>query len=156
MIALRAYDRNHMPADAGELRLSVSETTPFAVFPMKGPMAGISREHPQEANCGTERAPVRGGRVASIGAVALAFLASQHHNFMMLLVAFGLGEAAMRFMTVAPVVRNVMLGMSLAMVGVIAYRIRDSGRPRSARVMGAISILATLALSAWSIARFGF
>jgi hypothetical protein len=48
-----------------------------------------------------------------------------------------------------------MLGMSLAMIAVIAYQIRDSGRPRSTRVIGVISILATLGLSAWSFMRFG-
>jgi hypothetical protein len=48
-----------------------------------------------------------------------------------------------------------MLGMSLAMVGVIAYQVRDSRRPKSTRVMGVISILVTLGLLAWSIGRFG-
>lgn len=100
-------------------------------------------------------ASVGGGRAASISAVALAFLASQHHNLHMLLLAFGLGEAGMQFMTAAPAIRDAMLGMSLAMVGVIAYQIRDSRRPPSTRVMGAISIVATLALAAWSVARFG-
>ena len=102
-----------------------------------------------------EPAPVRGGRAASIGAVALAFLASQHHNLHMLLLAFGLGEAGMHFMSAAPAVREVMLGMSLAMVGVIAYQIRDSRRPKSTRIMGVISIVVTLGLLAWSVARFG-
>ena len=103
-----------------------------------------------------EPTPVGGGRTSSLAAVALAFLASQHHNLHMLLLTFGLGEAAMRFMTVAPLVRDAMLGMSLVMVGVIAYQIRDSRRAASTRVMGAISIVATLALSAWSLAHFGF
>ena len=105
---------------------------------------------------GPKPAPVRGGRAASIGAVALAFLASQHHNLHMLLLAFGLGEAGMQLMTVAPAIRDAMLGMSLAMVAVIAYQIRDSRRPASTRVLGVISIVATLALAAWSVARFGF
>jgi len=100
-------------------------------------------------------APVRGGRIASIGAVVLALLASQHHTLHMLLLAFGLGEAGMQFMTAAPAVRDAMLGMSLVMVGVIAYQIRDSRRPKSTRVMGVISILVTLGLLAWSVARFG-
>ncbi|HVB16290.1 MAG TPA: hypothetical protein VNF04_07150 [Stellaceae bacterium] len=86
----------------------------------------------------------------------LAFLASQHHTFMMLLLAFGLSGAAMSFMTAAPVVRNVMLGMSLAMVAVILWQMRDSRRPRSMRIIGAISIVATLGLSAWSLTRFGW
>ena len=122
---------------------------------MKSLFASISHQHPQEGNRSAGPAPVRGGRVSSIAAVALAFLASQHHNLHMLLLTFGLGEAAMRFMTAAPAVRDAMLGMSLAMVGVIAYQIRDSRRPASTRVMGVISILATLGLLAWSLARFG-
>ena len=154
-IVLRAYDRNHMPDDAGELRLSLSETARFAVFAMKSLPAGIARTHSQEADRGAEPAAVGGGRVASIAALALAFLASQHHNLHMLLLAFGLGEAAMHFMTAVPAVRDAMLGMSLAMVGVIAYQIRDSRRPASTRVMGVISIVVTLGLLAWSIARFG-
>jgi len=123
---------------------------------MKSLFASISHEHPQEGIRSAGPAPVGGGRLSSIAAVAFAFLASQHHNFMMLLLAVGLGGTAMRFMPVAPLVRDAMLGMSLAMIAVIAYQIRDSGRSRSTRVMGVISILATLGLSAWSIARFGF
>lgn len=102
-----------------------------------------------------QSAPVGGGRAASITAVALAFLGSQHHNLHMLLLTFGLGEAAMQFMTAVPAIRDAMLGMSLAMVGVIAYQIRDARRPASTRVIGAVSILMTLGLSAWSVARFG-
>ena len=85
----------------------------------------------------------------------LAFLASQHHTIMMLLLAFGLSGAAMSFMTAAPLVRDVMLAMSLAMIAVIAWQIRDSRRPQAMRLMGAISIAATLGLSAWSVAHFG-
>ena len=94
-------------------------------------------------------------RASSISAMVLAFLASQHHNIMMLLLALGLSDAAMSFMTIAPVVRDVMLGMSLVMIAVILWQIRDSRRPRSMRIMGAVSIVATLGLSAWSIAHFG-
>jgi hypothetical protein len=118
-------------------------------------LSGISGAHARHGNCGAGPTPVGGGRAASIGAVALAFLASQHHNLHMLLLAFGMGEAAMRFMTAVPLVRDAMLGMSLAMVGVIAYQVRDSRRPKSTRVMGVISILVTLGLLAWSIGRFG-
>ena len=122
---------------------------------MKTPLSGIRGAHPRHDDCGAVPARVGGGRAASIGAVALAFLASQHHNLHMLLLAFGLGEAGMQFMTAAPAVREVMLGMSLAMVGVIAYQIRDSRRPKSTRIMGVISIVVTLGLLAWSVARFG-
>lgn len=126
-----------------------------SVYPMKTTLSGIPGAHPRDGSCGAERAPVGGGRAASVGAVALAFLASQHHTLHMLLLAFGLGEAGMQFMTAAPAVRDAMLGMSLAMVGVIAYQIRDPRRPASTRVMGVISIIATLGLAAWSVARFG-
>jgi hypothetical protein len=96
-----------------------------------------------------------GGRLAAIGAPLLAFLASQHHTIMMGLFAFGLSDAAMGFMTAAPLVRDAMLGMSLAMVGVVAWQIRDKRRPAPTRVAGAVSILVTLALAAWSIVYFG-
>ncbi len=96
-----------------------------------------------------------GGRVAAIGAPLLAFLASQHHTIMMGLFAFGLSDTAMSFMTAAPLVRDAMLGMSLAMVAVVAWQIKDRRRPRPMRVAGAVSILVTLALAAWSIIQFG-
>lgn len=96
-----------------------------------------------------------GGRVAAIGAPLLAFLASQHHTIMMGLFAFGLSDTAMSFMTAAPLVRDAMLGMSLAMVAVVAWQIKDRRRPRPMRVAGALSIVVTLALAAWSIIQFG-
>jgi hypothetical protein len=97
----------------------------------------------------------RGGRLAAIAAVLLAFLASQHHNIMMGLFALGLSNAAMGFMTAAPLVRQIMLGMSLAMVAVVAWQIKDRRRPMPMRVTGMLSIAATLALAAWSIVQFG-
>jgi ubiquinone/menaquinone biosynthesis C-methylase UbiE len=51
----------------------------------------------------------------SVGAVALAFLGSQHHNIMMVLVALGLGSAGMNLMTELPFVRLAMLALSLVM-----------------------------------------
>jgi len=98
---------------------------------------------------------VRGGRLAAISAVLLAFLASQHHTIMMTLFAVGLGDAAMSFMTAAPLVRDAMLGMSLVMVAVVAWQIKDKRRPTSMRVTGAVSIAATLGLAAWSLIHFG-
>lgn len=96
-----------------------------------------------------------GGRIAAIAAVVLAFLASQHHTIMVSLFAFGLGNTAISFMTAAPLVREIMIGMSLVMVAVVAWQIKDRRRPRSMRVTGAISIVATLALAAYSIFHFG-
>jgi hypothetical protein len=48
-----------------------------------------------------------------------------------------------------------MLLMSLAMVVFTAYQLRDTTRPRSMRLLGALSIVATIALMAWSLAMFG-
>ncbi len=94
-------------------------------------------------------------RVLSIGAVVLAFLASQHHTLHMLVLVFGLGGAGASFMTTAPWLRRGMLLMSLVMAAVIAYQIRRADRPRAFRISGAISILLTLGLVGWSIANFG-
>jgi hypothetical protein len=100
--------------------------------------------------------PMRKEGVISIGAVVLAFLASQHHNLHMLLLAVGLGGAGMSFMAAFPMVRRVMLLMSLAMVAVIGYQVRDTKRPTSMRVAATISIIVTVSLVLWSIVQFGF
>ena len=107
---------------------------------------------PGETEAGTDRR----GWLLSVGSVVLAFLASQHHTLMMALMAAGLSNAAMGFMTAVPLVRRVMLGMSLVMVVVIGYRVIGSGRPRAMRVLGVVSIVATIGLAAWSVARFGW
>ena len=95
------------------------------------------------------------GWVASIGSIVLAFLASQHHTLHMLLFTLGMGSAGMSFMTMFPVVRRVMLLMSLAMAGVIVYQVRDPKRPIPMRIMGGVSILLTLGLLIWSVMQFG-
>ena len=92
----------------------------------------------------------------SFGAVALAFLGSHHHNLMMVLFALGLGSAGMNLMTEMPLVRLLMLAVSLVMVAVIAYQISRPGRPLAMRVTGSLSILLTLAIVGWSVLRFGF
>jgi hypothetical protein len=91
----------------------------------------------------------------SFGAVALAFLGSQHHNLMMVLFALGLGSAGMNLMTEMPLVRLLMLAVSLVMVAVIAHQITRPGRPLAMRVTGSLSILLTLAIVGWSVLRFG-
>ena len=91
----------------------------------------------------------------SFGAVALAFLGSQHHNLMMLLFALGLGNVGMSLMTEMPLVRTVMLAVSLVMVAVIAYQISRPSRPLAMRLTGALSILFTLGIVGWSVMRFG-
>jgi len=87
----------------------------------------------------------------SIGAVVLAFLGSQHHTLMMLLLALGLGEAGMSVMTRAPWLRTAMLVMSLAMVAVVGYQISKPRRPLAMRVTGGLSILVTLGVAGWSV-----
>jgi hypothetical protein len=98
---------------------------------------------------------MRRGWMLSLGAVLLAFLGTQHHNLMMLLFAVGLGNAGMSLMTKLPLVREVMLGMSLAMVAVIGYQILRPSRPTAMRVTGTLSILITLGLAGWSVLHFG-
>lgn len=93
--------------------------------------------------------------MASLGAVVLAFLGSQHHNLMMLLFAFGLSNVGMGLMTKMPLLRDVMLIMSLAIAVVCAYQISRPHRPTVTRVTGAFSILLTLGIAGWSFLHFG-
>jgi hypothetical protein len=93
--------------------------------------------------------------VTSFGAILLAFLATQHHNLHMFLFAIGMGGAGMSFMAAFPVVRQIMLIMSLAMVGLMLYWARDSRRPTSMRIVNVVSIVVTLGLVGWSVSQFG-
>ena len=97
---------------------------------------------------------MRRGWILSLGAVVLAFLGTQHHNLMMLLFAVGLGNVGMSLMTKLPLVRDLMLGMSLVMAAVIGYQISRPGRPTAMRVTGTLSILVTLGLAGWSVLHF--
>ncbi len=90
----------------------------------------------------------------SFCAVVFAFLGSQHHNLMMLLFAVGLGSMSAVMME-APLLRDVMMTMSLVMAAVIGYRISRPERPAAMRVTGALSILFTLGLAGWSVLHFG-
>lgn len=54
-----------------------------------------------------------------------------------------------------PLARRVMLLMSLVMVGVVAYQVRDARRPIRMRVMDGVSILLTLGPLIWSVTQFG-
>jgi hypothetical protein len=91
----------------------------------------------------------------SLGAVALAVLGAQHHNLMMAVLAVGLGGGGMSLMTDMPLVRDTMLAMSLVMVAVIAWQITRPKRPAAVRLVGALSILLTLAIAGWTFLRFG-
>jgi phosphoglycerol transferase MdoB-like AlkP superfamily enzyme len=86
----------------------------------------------------------------SIGAVVLAFLGTQHHNLMMLLVAAGVSNAGLSLMASLPLLRDAMLLMSLLMAAVIAYQITRPKRPALMRVGGIVSILLTLGIAGWS------
>ncbi len=91
----------------------------------------------------------------SLGAVALAFISTQHHNFMMALFAAGLVSGGTSFMTHLPWLRDAMLAISLAMVAAIVWQITRPKRPTAVRVTGALSILFTLAIAASSLMLFG-
>lgn len=91
----------------------------------------------------------------SAGAVVLAFFGTQHHNLMMLLFALGLGNAGMSLMTELPLVRDVMLGLSLLMAAVICYQISRPNRPTAMRLTGALSVVFTLGLAGWSVLHLG-
>jgi hypothetical protein len=94
-------------------------------------------------------------RLLAVGAMVLAFLASQHHALHMLLLVAGMGGASGSLMTAVPLLRRTMLAMSLAMVGVLVFQMSKAGQPKFLRVMNAASIAVTLGLMAWSIAKFG-
>jgi hypothetical protein len=95
------------------------------------------------------------GRVLSIGAMVLAFLASQHHALHMLLLAAGVGGASASLMTTVPLLRRAMMVITLVMVVVMGYQMRDAARPKSVRIMNGVSIVVSLGLLAWSIMQFG-
>lgn len=87
--------------------------------------------------------------------VLLAFLASQHHALHMLILTIGVGTAGIAFMSAYPTVRRVMLGVSLLVAGVAAYRATRPGRPRAMRLTHALSVATTLLLVGWSLNEYG-
>ena len=94
------------------------------------------------------------GVLASVGSVVLAFLATQHHNLHMFLMAFGISAAGMTLLT-NPLVRRSMLVMSLLAAGFTVQQFWRADRPRAMRLMGAVSAVASLSLVAWSVSQFG-
>jgi hypothetical protein len=54
-----------------------------------------------------------------------------------------------------PLVRDAMLAMSVVMVAVIGWQITRPKRPAAVRVIGALSIVLTLAIAGWTLFRFG-
>ncbi|MGO9644298.1 MAG: hypothetical protein ACLPY5_06070 [Candidatus Bathyarchaeia archaeon] len=95
--------------------------------------------------------------VTSAGAVVLAFLASQHHNLVMLLFVLGFsGAAGMSLMTAFPILRRGMLLMSLLMTALTFYIMMRHKQPRVVRIMSALSIPLSFALILWTVYKFGF
>ncbi len=93
--------------------------------------------------------------LTAVGAPILAFLASQHHTLHMLLMTAGIGGAGMSFMSHFPMLRRIMLLMSLVMAGVTAYQMLRPGRPHRMRILGAVSVLLTLGMMGYSVVQFG-
>ncbi len=91
----------------------------------------------------------------SVGSVVLAFLASQHHTLMMLMLGAGMGPAGMSLVTSFPMVRRLMLLVSLGIAGLTLYRATSGPRPAAMRAMAVISLVLTLGLVGWSISQFG-
>ena len=93
--------------------------------------------------------------LTAAGPAVLALLASQHHALHMLILTFGVGTAGVAFMTAYPALRRVMLGVSLLVAGVAAYRATRPGRPRAMRLTHVLSVAATLLLVGWSVNEYG-
>jgi hypothetical protein len=87
--------------------------------------------------------------------MVLAFLASQHHNVHMVLLAVGLGGSGMAFMRAYPGIRR---GMLIVSLGVVVVNLNSLRRGRVSAAMRVIVMgfsLLTVALLAWSVVRFG-
>lgn len=112
-------------------------------------------DDPKLENSEESEKTTRKGKIAPFGAVLIAFLATQHHNLHMLLIAIGIGGAGMSFMTMFPMVRRIMILMSLAMVGLMVYRALDSRRTTSMRITNVVSVVLTVGLVGWSVYQFG-
>ena len=98
-------------------------------------------------------------RVSTWGSLAgmlIAFLASQHHLLHMIMLTIGFGSAGMTGMMMSGTVRRSMLVLSLGMVGVALWRVRQPGRPRHVRLLSSASAVATLGLAAYSVFQYGW
>jgi hypothetical protein len=108
--------------------------------------------------------------VASVAAVVLAFLASQHHAIHMVLLMAVTGSAGMGFMAAYPAIRRGMLLLSLVAAAValfVAWRLPSGGRTgagghatharhvRWQRIASVVSVVLTLLLAGWSLYEFG-
>lgn len=92
----------------------------------------------------------------SLGATLLALLASQHHLLHMLLLSVGIGGAGTGLLALFPAVRRAMLLLSVALLGATLFRTVRRPPPLSGLVLMVGSLVATVGLVAWSVARFGW
>ena len=99
-------------------------------------------------------------KLTGIGSVVVALLASQHHLLHMLILLLTLGMAGMSGMNgmagYPPFVREGMLVMSVAMVGVTAWQMRTWRHNRAMLALGGVSIALTLGLIVWSLTQYGW
>ena len=104
--------------------------------------------------------PTRLAKLTGVGSIVVALLASQHHLLHMLILLATLGMAGMSGMNgmagCPPFVREGMLVMSVAMVGVTGWQMRTWRNNRSMLMLGAVSIVLTLGLIVWSITQYGW
>lgn len=98
---------------------------------------------------------MRKENLAAVGSALLAFLATQHHNLHMLLIPLGMGSAGMGFLTHFPMIRRLMLAMSLCMAGFATYQLWSRQRPARMRVLGGVSAGLSFVLVVWSVYKFG-
>lgn len=93
--------------------------------------------------------------VASIGGMVLAFLAGQHHNLHMALLALGVGGSGLTFMQVYPGLRRGLLVLSLAVVAVNLRSVQRGPMTVPMRALVLVTSGLTLGFVAWSLIRFG-
>lgn len=109
---------------------------------------------------GQTEQPTRLAKLTGVGSIVVALLASQHHLLHMLILLATLGMAGMSGMNgmagYPPFVREGMLVMSVAMVGVTGWQMRTWRNNRSMLMLGAVSIVLTLGLIVWSITQYGW
>ncbi len=109
-----------------------------------------------KANAKVDGSSTRLAKITAVGSVVLALLASQHHLLHMLILLLTLGAAGMSSMSgYPPFVRQGMLVLSAAMVGVTIWQMRTWRNNRSMVVLAGVSIALTLGLIVWSITHYG-
>lgn len=114
----------------------------------------------QSAQAEPSAPSTRLAKLTGIGSVVVALLASQHHLLHMLILLLTLGMAGMSGMNgmagYPPFVREGMLVMSVAMVGVTVWQMRRWRDNRAMLALGGVSIALTLGLIVWSLSQFGW